>query len=205
MLGANRLAEQLNKDKIPALAIHGNKSQGARTRALSEFKDASLQVLVATDIAARGLDIVDLPHVINYELPNIPEDYIHRIGRTGRAGSTGEAISLVCIDEYEFLADIERLLKRQLPRQIIPGFELDPNDKAEVIEMGGVRGRNQSRGGARVSHGSSHSASNSSSTARTAGTAGRGVTRSFGPPSRSGAPQPSGGMNGMRRAGGRGR
>src|SRR5690606_11413235 len=109
---ANRLAELLNKDGISALAIHGNKSQGARTRALAEFKDGSLQVLVATDIAARGIDINELPHVVNFELPNIAEDYVHRIGRTGRAGMSGEALSLVCVDEHKFLADIERLLKR---------------------------------------------------------------------------------------------
>jgi len=139
--GANRLAEQLNRDNISALAIHGNKSQGARTRALSEFKDGSLQVLVATDIAARGLDIEDLPHVVNFELPNVPEDYVHRIGRTGRAGASGEAISLVCVDEHRFLADIEKLLKRQLPRVSIPGFEPDLTIKPERIPTGGQRGQ----------------------------------------------------------------
>ena len=105
-------------DGITALAIHGNKSQGARTRALAEFKDGSLQVLVATDIAARGIDIDQLPHVVNYDLPNVPEDYVHRIGRTGRAGASGEAISLVCVDEHEFLRDIEKLIKRTLPRDV---------------------------------------------------------------------------------------
>ncbi|MEW6314237.1 MAG: DEAD/DEAH box helicase [Pseudomonadota bacterium] len=146
--GANRLAEQLGKDGITALAIHGNKSQSARTRALGEFKDGSLQVLVATDIAARGIDISELPHVINYELPNVPEQYVHRIGRTGRAGSEGEAISLVCVDEHKFLADIERLIKRALPRQVIPGFEPDPHARAQPIEMGQHReqGRRQGRG-----------------------------------------------------------
>ncbi len=139
--GANRLAEQLNRDKISALAIHGNKSQAARTRALAEFKDGSLQVLVATDIAARGLDIVDLPHVVNFELPNVPEDYVHRIGRTGRAGASGEAISLVCVDEHRFLADIEKLLKRQLPRTTIPGFEPDLTVRPERIPTGGQRGQ----------------------------------------------------------------
>ena len=134
--GANRLSEQLSKDGIPALAIHGNKSQSARTRALSEFKDGSLQVLVATDIAARGIDISELPHVVNFELPNVPEDYVHRIGRTGRAGSEGEAVSLVCIDEHKLIADIERLIKRQLPREIVPGFEPDPSIKAEPIPNG---------------------------------------------------------------------
>ena len=133
--GANRLAEQLAKDGIPAMAIHGNKSQGARTRALSDFKDGKLQVLVATDIAARGIDISELPHVVNYELPNVPEDYVHRIGRTGRAGSTGEAISLVCVDEHRFLADIERLIKRKLPRESVPGFEPDPNARPQPIQL----------------------------------------------------------------------
>jgi ATP-dependent RNA helicase RhlE len=121
--GANRLAEQLIKDGIESAAIHGNKSQGARTRALSGFKTGEVRVLVATDIAARGLDIEQLPHVVNYELPNVPADYVHRIGRTGRAGSTGEAISLVSPDENAFLADIERLIKRKLPREVVPGFE----------------------------------------------------------------------------------
>jgi len=134
--GANRLAEKLSKEGIPALAIHGNKSQGARTRALAEFKDGALQVLVATDIAARGIDIDALPHVVNFELPNIAEDYVHRIGRTGRAGSEGEAISLVCVDELKLLQDIERLIKRQLPRVMVPGFEVDPSIKAEPILRG---------------------------------------------------------------------
>jgi ATP-dependent RNA helicase RhlE len=133
--GANRLAEQLGKDGITALAIHGNKSQGARTRALSEFKAGDLQVLVATDIAARGIDIDQLPHVVNYELPNVPEDYVHRIGRTGRAGAEGEAISLVCIDEAAYLRDIERLIKREIPKEIIAGFEPNPNDKPQPIQL----------------------------------------------------------------------
>jgi ATP-dependent RNA helicase RhlE len=120
---ANRLAEQLQKDGITAAAIHGNKSQGARTRALAAFKDGAVRVLVATDIAARGLDIEQLPHVVNFELPNVPEDYVHRIGRTGRAGTPGHAVSLVSPDESAYLRDIERLLKRQLPRQVVPGFE----------------------------------------------------------------------------------
>jgi ATP-dependent RNA helicase RhlE len=121
--GANRLAEQLCKDGVEATAIHGNKSQGARTKALAGFKDGSVRVLVATDLASRGLDIEELPHVVNYELPNVPEDYVHRIGRTGRAGSTGEAISLVAPEEHDLLRDIEKLLKRQLPRELVPGFE----------------------------------------------------------------------------------
>jgi len=143
--GANRLAEHLNHAGISAMAIHGNKSQGARTRALSEFKTSDLQVLVATDIAARGIDIEELPHVVNFDLPNVPEDYVHRIGRTGRAGATGEAISLVCVDEKDFLRDIERLIKRDIPQVVIPGFEPDPHAKAQPILMG----RGQGGGGGR--------------------------------------------------------
>ncbi len=120
--GANKLAEKLLKDKIPAAAIHGNKSQAARTRALAEFKDGTLQVLVATDIAARGIDIDQLPQVVNFELPNVPEDYVHRIGRTGRAGSTGSAVSLVDREEMGYLKDIERLIKRAIVRVEVEGF-----------------------------------------------------------------------------------
>jgi ATP-dependent RNA helicase RhlE len=149
--GANKLAEQLNDDGITALAIHGNKSQSARTRALAEFKDGDLQVLVATDIAARGIDIDQLPHVVNFELPNVPEDYVHRIGRTGRAGASGEAISLVCVDEEIFLRDIEKLIKRSIPREVVPGFEPDPSEKAEPIVLGrmtiGVGGTRRNAGG----------------------------------------------------------
>jgi len=134
--GANHLAEQLNKDGITAAAIHGNKSQGARTRALADFKGGKIRVLVATDIAARGLDIDQLPHVVNYELPNVPEDYVHRIGRTGRAECSGEAISLVCIDEHKLLRDIERLLKNEIPRIAIDGYQPDPTIKAEPIQNG---------------------------------------------------------------------
>ena len=121
--GADALARTLDKAGIKSAAIHGDKSQGARTRALSDFKDGKLVALVATDIAARGIDIDALPYVINYELPNIPEDYVHRIGRTGRAGMEGEAISLVCHDERGHLRDIEKLIKRNLERVVIPGFE----------------------------------------------------------------------------------
>src|SRR5262245_29091944 len=120
--GANRLSEQLRKDGIPSLAIHGNKSQAARTRALAEFKSGDLQVLVATDIAARGLDIIDLPHVVNYDLPYVAEDYVHRIGRTGRAGSDGEASSLVSTEERGQLRDIERLIRFSIPVEDVPGF-----------------------------------------------------------------------------------
>jgi ATP-dependent RNA helicase RhlE len=138
--GANRLAEQLAKDGISALAIHGNKSQSARTRALAEFKTNTLQVLVATDIAARGIDIDQLPHVVNYDLPNVPEDYVHRIGRTGRAGASGEAVSLVCVDELQLLKDIEKLIKRAVPQEVIAGFEPDPTAKPEPILRRGQGG-----------------------------------------------------------------
>ncbi len=121
--GANRLTRYLEAKKITAAAIHGNKSQNARTKALAAFKSGTIRVLVATDIAARGIDIDQLPHVVNFDLPNVPEDYIHRIGRTGRAGSTGQAISLVSADEFQQLSDIERLIKQVLPRKVIEGFE----------------------------------------------------------------------------------
>ena len=141
--GANRLAGQLVSDGINAAAIHGNKSQGARTRALAEFKSGKVQVLVATDIAARGLDIDQLPHVVNFDLPNVPEDYVHRIGRTGRAGREGEAVSLVCVDELKLLKDIERLIKREIPKRVIEGYEPDASIKAEPIENGRTQNRNK--------------------------------------------------------------
>ena len=147
--GANKLVEQLGKDGIGAMAIHGNKSQSARTKALSEFKDGSLQVLVATDIAARGIDIDQLPHVVNYDLPNVPEDYVHRIGRTGRAGASGEAVSLVCVDEHQMLKDIEKLIKQTLPRHVIPGFEPDLNAKAQPIQLRSGAPGHANRGGGR--------------------------------------------------------
>lgn len=128
--GANRLAQRLEKKGITSAAIHGNKTQGARTRALAGFKSGQVRVLVATDIAARGLDIPLLPHVINFELPNIPEDYVHRIGRTGRAGASGEAISLVSEDEMEHLRGIEKLLRQDLPSEVIDGFEPSFNPSA---------------------------------------------------------------------------
>ncbi|MBT0724470.1 ATP-dependent RNA helicase RhlE [Rosenbergiella sp. S61] len=145
--GANHLAEQLNKDGITAAAIHGNKSQGARTRALEHFKTGEVRVLVATDIAARGIDIEELPHVVNYELPNVAEDYVHRIGRTGRAAASGSALSLVCVDEHKLLRDIEKLLKKEIPRLAIPGYEPDPSIKAEPIQNGRQGGRGAGRGG----------------------------------------------------------
>jgi len=139
--GANRLSGQLDKDGITSAAIHGNKSQNARTKALADFKTGKVRVLVATDIAARGIDIDQLPHVVNYELPNVPEDYVHRIGRTGRAGNNGEAMSLVCVDENEFLANIEKLIKKDIHKTVIKGFAPDPSIKAEPIQMGGGRGK----------------------------------------------------------------
>ena len=130
---ANRLAEQLDSDGIDAVAIHGNKSQGQRIRALDDFKEGRAAILVATEVAARGLDIDGLPHVVNFELPTVPEDYVHRIGRTGRAGMAGDAISLVCIDEADLLADIERLLRGPIPWETVPGFEPDRRLRAEPI------------------------------------------------------------------------
>ncbi len=137
--GANKLCGQLEKDGITAVAIHGNKSQNARTKALADFKKGEVRVLVATDIAARGIDIDQLPHVVNFELPNVSEDYVHRIGRTGRAGNEGEAISLVCVDEDEFLKNIEKLIKKDIPKVWLKGFKPDPSIKAEPINMGGGR------------------------------------------------------------------
>ena len=139
--GANKLCESMNAAGIIAAAIHGNKGQGARTKALAGFKNGSVTALVATDIAARGLDIPLLPHVVNFELPNIPEDYVHRIGRTGRAGASGEAISLFSPDETVFLRDIERLIGMKLPKEQILGFEADPNASKEPIKQG--QGRQQ--------------------------------------------------------------
>lgn len=146
--GANRLAQKLEVDGINAAAIHGNKSQSARTKALADFKAGKIRVLVATDIAARGLDIDELPHVVNFELPNVPEDYVHRIGRTGRAGKEGGAVSLVCIDEHKLLKDIERLIKREIPQVIVPSYEPNPDIKAEPIP----NGRNTPKGGNKPSH-----------------------------------------------------
>jgi ATP-dependent RNA helicase RhlE len=120
--GANRLTKQLQQDGVEAAAIHGNKSQSARTQALSDFKNFRIRALVATEVASRGLDIKELPHVVNYELPNVPEDYVHRIGRTGRAGATGVAVSLVSADEAGLLKDIERLLRKPIPQSPVPPF-----------------------------------------------------------------------------------
>lgn len=152
--GANKLTEQLNKDGITSAAIHGNKSQGARTKALANFKANAIRVLVATDIAARGIDIDQLPHVVNFELPNVPEDYVHRIGRTGRAGSEGEAMSLVCVDELKLLKGIEHLIKADIPKMTLEGYEPDPSIKAEPIKngRGGQRPQRKSNGQKSSSH-----------------------------------------------------
>lgn len=180
--GANRLVEYLLKQDVTAMAIHGNKSQSARTRALAEFKSGELQVLVATDIAARGIDIDQLPHVVNFELPNVPEDYVHRIGRTGRAGAEGEAVSLVCIDEEGFLADIEKLIKRSIPREAVPGFEPDPHARPEPIQLG-----------RRVLHGAANSRPGGGGGNRSGGGGGRSGSGSSNQGNRGGQPPRGGG------------
>jgi ATP-dependent RNA helicase RhlE len=190
--GANRLAKQLVMDGLSATAIHGNKSQGARTRALADFKQGSVRILVATDIAARGLDIDQLPHVVNYELPNVPEDYVHRIGRTGRAGNEGTAISLVSGEENRMLRDIERLINREIPKQVLPGYEptgrtqASSDDRAGSARPGqrrskpapqagrsaGANGRSNGRGNGQSnsrSNGQSNSRSNGQSNSRSNG------------------------------------
>ncbi|XAH21200.1 DEAD/DEAH box helicase [Xylophilus sp. GW821-FHT01B05] len=134
--GANNVAEFLTKNGIQAMALHGNKSQSARTQALAGFKSGEIRALVATDIAARGIDIDELPHVVNYEIPNVSEDYVHRIGRTGRAGNDGAAVSLVCLDEEGFMYDIERFTKQKIPVQVIDGFGPEAGEHAEPIAMG---------------------------------------------------------------------
>ena len=134
--GANNVAEFLDKNGVTAMALHGNKSQSARTQALDGFKTGKIRALVATDIAARGIDIDDLPHVVNYEVPNVPEDYVHRIGRTGRAGREGQAVSLVCMDEEGFMMEIERFTKQEIPVQMLEGFGPEDGEKAEPIAMG---------------------------------------------------------------------
>ncbi|OYT86408.1 MAG: RNA helicase [Burkholderiales bacterium PBB6] len=218
--GANRLAEYLNDQGISAMAIHGNKSQGARTKALAEFKSGDLQVLVATDIAARGIDIDQLPHVVNFELPNVSEDYVHRIGRTGRAGAQGEAVSLVCVDEDQFLRDIEKLIKRAIPKEVVPGFEPNPNEKAEPIVLGrrmtigvgaggGGGGRGGRSGGGRPQGGGGGRDGGSRGEPRQAGGPGRGGAGGGGagggrPQGSGGRPQGGGGAGGGPRGGGGG-
>jgi len=147
--GANRLAEQLERDGIVATAIHGNKSQGQRVRALNDFKEGRAAILVATELAARGLDIEELPHVVNFELPMVASDYVHRIGRTGRAGLEGDAISLVCVDEQGLLREIENLLHESIAREVVPGFEVDRSIRPEAIRQrstGGPRPMAAGRG-----------------------------------------------------------
>lgn len=171
--GANKLAEQLGKDGITSAAIHGNKSQGARTRALADFKAGAVRVLVATDIAARGIDIDKLPYVVNFELPNIPEDYVHRIGRTARAGQEGHAISLVCVDELKLLRDIERLLGSPIEKVNLPGYDVDPSIKAEPIVNGrGGGGRGRGNGGNRGNSGNRGNRARGNSRAAGGGKAG---------------------------------
>jgi len=144
--GANRLAEQLGQDGISAAAIHGNKSQGQRVRALDDFKAGRVAILVATELASRGLDIDSLPHVVNFELPTVAQDYVHRIGRTGRAGAEGDAVSLVCVDEHALLLDIETLLRQGIRREVVPGFEVDRSIKREPIRQRGVGGGRPAQG-----------------------------------------------------------
>jgi len=211
--GANRLSELLERDGIGSAAIHGNKSQGARTRALAQFKDSSLRVLVATDIAARGLDIEALPHVVNFDLPNVSEDYVHRIGRTGRAGASGEAISLVSAEDRPLLADIEKLMGRRIEQRVIEGFEPgkpkpagESDDRAPKAdgrrtELPPSRGRQGQRAGAGARSGAGQGARNGGGSA---GSGGRGRGTGGGGGGRSGQPQagarptgaPGGGRNG---------
>lgn len=162
--GANKLCKFLDSKGVSSLAIHGNKSQGARTKALAGFKAGQVKVLVATDIAARGIDIEDLPTVVNFELPNISEDYVHRIGRTGRAGQNGQALSLVCIDEHKLLRDIEKFIDAKIPQLQIQEFTPDPDIKAEPIQNG--RGGGQRRGGNNQRRSNSNSRSRNSSSNR---------------------------------------
>jgi len=207
--GANKLSEQLNRDGITALAIHGNKSQAARTRALAEFKVGRLQVLCATDIAARGIDIEELPHVVNYDLPNVPEDYVHRIGRTGRAGASGEAISLVCVDEHAFLRDIEKLIKLEIPKTVIAGFTPDPRLRPEpILQRRGPaapngRGHNRAGGKGRGSAGTAHSRQEAAASGAARGANAR--KKGAGATSRPAPKTPSVTARGVQRFGNRGR
>ncbi|MDQ3554244.1 MAG: DEAD/DEAH box helicase [Chloroflexota bacterium] len=181
--GANRLSQQLERDGIRSAAIHGNKSQSQRVRALSDLKGGRVDILVATDVAARGLDIEALPHVVNYELPTVAEDYIHRIGRTGRAGVDGDAVSLVCVDEAPLLRGIEKLLGRGIPAETISGFEPDRSIPAEPIRFrSGMAGHQQSPSGQRPG-GGQRSFGGQRPAGRGAGSPARG-----GSPSRGGSP-----------------
>jgi len=193
--GANRLAQQLERDGIAATAIHGNKSQPQRVRALADFKAGRFTVLVATEVAARGLDIEALPHVVNFELPMVPEDYVHRIGRTGRAGVDGDAVSLVCVDEAKLLRDIEAVLRHPIPTEVIAGFEPDPRIRPEPILRGGLGGsRPPARslsGGPRQSVAPRHSAA----PRHGGGPRPAGAPRTDGGPRQISAPRPTGAPN----------
>ncbi len=187
--GANRLSQQLERDGISSAAIHGNKSQSQRVRALSDLKGGRVAILVATDVAARGLDIEALPHVVNYELPTVAEDYIHRIGRTGRAGVDGDAVSLVCVDEAPLLRGIEKLLGRGIPAETISGFEPDRSIPAEPIKFrSGTAGHQGASGGQRPG-GGQRSFGGQRPAGRGAGSPARG-----GSPSRGGSPMRGGGF-----------
>ena len=205
--GANRLAQQLERDGIAAVAIHGNKSQGQRVRALADFKTGRTPILVATEIAARGLDIIELPHVVNYELPMVPEDYVHRIGRTGRAGTPGLAVSLVCVDEEKLLREIERVLGAPIPKEVIAGFEPDRSVRPEPILRGGLgrsrpeprvaRGGFPSRGGSPVRAGSpSRDGTGFAPARRPSMGAHPGAGRPVGPSGGGGGGRPSSGRHG---------
>ena len=176
---ANRLTEQLKKDGLKSAAIHGNKSQNARTKALNQFKEGKVRVLVATDIAARGLDIQQLPHVVNYELPHVPEDYVHRIGRTGRAGNEGLAVSLVSGDEKKLLRDIERLLKRKIDQEIWQGYEPMPQSRNQSRNQASdddsndfnQQGRKRNKSASKLVSKSANGSSNRSARRKTEGSA----------------------------------
>ena len=185
--GANKLTNKLEAAGITATAIHGNKSQSARTKALAGFKDGQVRTLVATDIAARGLDISQLPHVVNFDLPDVPEDYVHRIGRTGRAGSSGEAISLVCADEIKQLSDIERLIGELLPRKLIDGFEPDHDVPASRLrpqkanrpkrpKAANAGSRSTDKSGSKVARNSNHRSGQKPNGNRTSGNRSNGNT-----------------------------
>jgi ATP-dependent RNA helicase RhlE len=194
--GANKLAEKLLKDNIPAAAIHGNKSQAARTRALADFKSSKLQVLVATDIAARGIDIDQLPQVVNFELPNVPEDYVHRIGRTGRAGTTGAAVSLVDREEMNYLKDIERLIKRQIAVVVVEGFVPPPLSAAALSGSDDERPPRQPGRGGAGRNGQSRSQAGAGRSDQNRGQPRSGnKPASSAPRTAAGGPKPAGGAN----------
>jgi ATP-dependent RNA helicase RhlE len=216
--GANNVADYLTKNGVKAMALHGNKSQTARTQALAGFKSGEIRALVATDIAARGIDIEDLPHVVNFEIPNVSEDYVHRIGRTGRAGASGEAVSLVCLDEEGFMMEIERFTKQEIAVELLEGFGPEPGEKAEPIAMGrqtlwGGAGRPPSRdvmqAAAKAARGDMMQRIRESKAPQGEGGGGRSTgprpARSGPPPSRRGGPQGGGRGDGRNEGRGDGR